>query len=293
MINLKSYIQLFVPPIYYRAKKRLFPKKQPQIHPLPKLEHDRQRMVVIGNGPSLIKTVELYEQQLHEADCVMVNFSARTPLFEQIKPKYYLMVDPGFINNHSIEESVRALVSDLTNKTSWPMTIIMPDSLQSWNSCAELQTNKNISILFYNNKGGNVSKNKLYEVLDEYLVGPPAQTVLNAAIWLSVYWEYKETYIVGADTSFIQDIYVGQENNVLYTVDRHYYNNQEVCPEQIEPEKNGHPFGMDMEHLLDAVHTMYVDYKTLKAYAEWKGVKIYNASEYSMIDCFERKKLNE
>lgn len=290
-MKIKEFIRLFVPPIYYKVKKRLFPKKQPVHHPLPKVEHEKNRMVVIGNGPSLNKTVELYEKQLHEADCVMVNFSARTQFFEQIRPRYYMMADPGFINDRSIEESVKLLVLDLTNKTSWPMTIVMPDSLHVWESCAELQKNQNISILFYNNKGYNVPKNKQYEALDENLVGPPAQTVLNAAIWLSVYWGYKETYIVGADTSFIQDIYVGQKDNVLYTVDRHYYNNQEVCPEEIEPEKNGHRFGFDMEHFLDTVHTMYVDYKMLMSYADWKGVKVYNASEYSMIDCFERKKL--
>ena len=292
MMTAKEFIQLFVPPIYYKVKKRLFPKKQPVHHPLPKVEHSKQRMVIIGTGPSLNKTLELYEQQLHEADCMMVNFSARTPLFEQIRPAYYLMVDPGFLDEDDIDVT-NALIDDLRAKTSWPMTVIMPDLLKVWDKSKELLLNGNINILYYNNKWSNIPQEKLFEAWDKNIIDPPAQTVLNAAIWLSVYWGYKETYIVGADTSFIQDIYVGQKDNILYTMDRHYYDNDEVFPQDVEPEKQGRPFGMTMERLLNAVYTMFKSYRELRGYAEWKGVKIYNASEYSMIDCFERKKLNE
>lgn len=102
---------------------------------------------------------------------------------------------------------------------------------------------------------------------------------------------YKETYLIGADTSFIQDIYVGQKDNVLYTVDTHFYKNKDVYDCDFEPEKHGRKFGMDMEKFLDSVYKMFQSYKELRQYADWKMVKVYNASEYSLIDCFERKKL--
>lgn len=292
-MKIKEFIRLFVPPVYYKVKKRLFLRKEPKIYPLPKLQPQGDKLIIIGNGPSLNQSMKLSGDIICSTPCVMVNFSARTPLFEQIKPKYYVMVDPGFIENKKLSSSINALVDDICNKTSWPMTIVMPDSLKTWNACIDLRMNKNITVLFYNNRWRNVQKDLLFEAWDNNTVNPPAQTVLNTAIWLSIYCGYKETYLIGADTSFIQDIYVGQKDNVLYTIDRHFYDNQEVCPQDIDPKKNGRPFGMTMEQLLDAVHTMYEDYKTLKAYADWKGVKIYNASEYSMIDCFERKKLSE
>lgn len=290
-MSCKEFIRLFVPPIYYKAKKRLIPKKHLIYSPLPKVEHEKNRMVVIGNGPSLNKTVELYEKQLHEADCVMVNFSASTPLFEQICPRYYMMADPGFLHSEEDREAMNALLKALKEKTAWPMTIILPDFLRAWKESAILQENEYITILYYNNSSQKINDDKLFQALDENRVGPPAQTVLNAAVWLSIYWGYQETYIVGADMSYLKDVYVGQKDNVVYTIDRHFYNNNEVCPEKIEPEKGGHKLGMTMEQLFDAVHIMFQSYRQLRGYAEWKGLKLYNASEYSMIDCLERKKL--
>lgn len=293
MANLKSYIQLFVPPIYYKVKKRLFPKKEPQIYPLPKIKPLGDKVIVIGNGPSLNKTMELYGDIVRNTPCVMVNFSANTPMFEDIKPKYYLMADPGFLEDNYVVEAKRALIKALCDKTDWPMTIIMPDFLRAWEGSKELHQNSNITLLFYNNRWKAVPNEKLFEAWDNNETDPPGQTILNTALWLSIYIGYKETYLIGADTSFIQDIYVGQKDNVLYTLDRHFYNNEDVCPEDVEPEKHGRPFGMTMEQLLNAVHIMFQSYNKLRGYAEWKSVKIYNASEYSMIDCFERKRLNE
>lgn len=292
-MSFKDKIRLFVPPIYYKVKKRLFPKKQPAHHPLPKVEHKNDKLVVIGTGPSLNKTIELYGDRLKDYDCLMVNFSARTSVFELIKPKYYIMADPGFITEDSIRESINGLVSDLCCKTTWSMFVILPDSLKSWDGCAKLAEAENINLLFYNNHCANVPSSKLFEAWDKNSIAPPAQTVLNTAIWLSIYLGYVETYLVGADTSFIKDIYVGQKDNILYTIDTHFYDNQEVCPDEIEPERGGRKFGMNMEQILDAVHIMFQSYYQLQKYAEWKGVKIFNASEYSMIDCFERKKMNE
>lgn len=290
-MKVKQFIRLFVPPIYYKVKHAICDSKAPIIHSLPKIEHANEKLVIIGNGPSLNKTVELYGEQLKNSDCIMVNFSARTPFYEQIKPKYYIIADPGFITEDSVRQSINGLVSDLCCKTTWPMYLILPDSLKSWDGCAKLAESNNINLLFYNNRSVEVPSSKLFEAWDENSIAPPAQTVLNAAIWLSIYFGYKETYIVGADTSFIKDIYVGQKDNVLYTIDSHFYDNQTVCPDEIEPEKGGRKFGMNMEQILDAVHIMFQSYYQLQKYAEWKGVKIFNASEYSMIDCFERKKL--
>ena len=289
----KEFIKLFIPPIYYKIKYRLEKLMLKPAIPLPKIVHDKQRMVVIGTGPSLNKTMELYGDRLGDYDCLMVNFSARTPLYEKIRPQYYMMADPGFLHNQNVRESVDKLVVDIRNKTTWPMTVVMSDRLKLWDGGARMSQNKNITVLYYSTKWTEAKNKELFRVWDKNKGYPPAQTVLTTCVWFSIYQGYKETYLVGADTSFIQDIYVGQNDNVLYTIDRHYYQNQDVCPSELEKEKGGRKFDTDMEGILSDVHTMFKEYKLLKRYAEWKGVSIYNASEYSMIDCFERKKLNE
>lgn len=291
-MRIKEFILLFVPPIFFKVKKRLFPKKQPVHHPLPKMEHKNNRMVVIGTGPSLKKTLELYMPQLQQSDCVMVNFSANTPLFEQIKPAYYVMMDPGWITrDEELGESIRACVDAIVSKTTWPMKIVLPSHLRSWWAVNEFKKNRNITVLFDGGVWSLLQGEKLFKALDENRVSPPTYTVLTYCIYMSLYWRYEETYLVGADTTFTRDMYVGQKDNVLYTIDTHYYDNAEVCPEPTDPEFKGHPFGRTMETELYELYMMFYEYRIMREYAEWKGLKLYNASEFSMIDCLERKKL--
>lgn len=292
-MKIKEFIQLFVPPIYYEVKKRLFPKKEQPQHPLPKVIHEGKRMVVIGNGPSLNKTVELYEKQLQEADCMMVNFSACTQLFELICPKFYVMTDPRWVTATGEKlESMKKCVNTIVEKTIWPMTMILPDSFRGWWAIDKLQGNKNITIWFDESGWIKLPEDELFKAFDKNLVCPPSYTVLTYCMYLSLYWGYKETYLVGADTTFTQMAYVGQKDNVVYTIDTHFYNNDEVNPLAKDVEHNGHPFGMSMEEYTEMCHTIFYEYNLLARYAQWKGLKVYNASEYSMIDCFERKKLS-
>lgn len=291
-MKIKEFIRLFVPPVYYEVKKRLFPKPEPEHHPLPKVEHEKNRMVVIGTGPSLTKTIELYEKQLHEADCVMVNFSANTPLFEQLKPAYYVMMDPGWKEKEEeLKESIHACVDAIVTKTNWPMKVVLPSHLRSWWAVEEFKKNSNITVLFDGGVWCPLQGEKLFKALDENRVSTPTYTVLTYCIYMSLYWGYEETYLVGADTSFLKDMYVGQKDNVLYTIDSHYYNNAEVSPEPTDPEFKGRPFGVTMEKELFEIYMMFYEYRIMRSYAEWKELKLYNASEFSMIDCLERKKL--
>ena len=269
----------------------MFSKKEQPHRPLPKIEHKNQRMVVIGNGPSLNKTVELYEQQLIEADCMMVNFSAVTPLFELIRPAYYVMIDNAWIQDEEIKEAVKNCVDAIVTKTQWPMTLVLPARFKTWWALEEFKKNANLTVLFDESDWLKLPEPKLFEAFDQNRVCPPSYTVLTYCLYLSLYWGYQVTYLVGADTTFSQMAYVGQKDNVLYSVDTHFYNNSEVCPLEEEPEKHGRPYGLDMEHYLEMCHSIFYEYNLLARYAKWKGLKVYNSSEYSMIDSFERKKL--
>ena len=292
----KEFIRLFVPPICGVIKHKLCPPREPDRHPMPMRERKGDKMIVIGNGPSLNKTIEKYLDVLQNTECMMVNEACITPLFELLTPIAYLLVDPVYFKEEGTTDfsSIRdSVIEALVSKTKWPMMVIMPHQAKQSSFANRISKNPNIRVLHYEDTWRNQEEVSKFEAWDKNMVCPPSQTVLNTAIWLSIYWGYRVTYIVGADTSFIQDIYVGQKDNLLYTVDSHFYKNEDVYDSKEEPEQHGRPFNMDMEELLKAVHTMFADYKELRKYADWKGVKVYNASEYSMIDCFERKKLSE
>ena len=288
----KELIQLFVPPIYYKVKRRLFLKKKQEVHPLVMREHNGERMVVIGNGPSLNMSIELYEQQIKESDIIMVNFAAMTDLFLKLRPSVYLLVDPGWFNpSPSLVESCTRCVDTIVSRTHWPMTIVMPKAAQHGYFVAKFKENSNIDVLYYEDGWQIPDGMTQFEAWDKNIICPPAQTVLNTAVWLSIYWEYKETYIIGADTSFVADLHVDQETNIVYSIDTHFYSNDQLPVDDYDKKNHRRTFGTKLYEEYFTAGIALRDYWAMREYADWKGVKVYNASEYSWIDAFERKKL--
>ena len=290
----KEFLLLFVPPIFFRLKKSLFPKQEIDYCSIPKINRSGDKMIVIGNGPSLNKSIELYGDIISQTTCMMVNESCMTPLFETIKPAFYFLVDPVYYddeNNKHYVPTRNDVIDSLISKTIWPMSIIMPKYARGCNLVERLRANNNIKVLYYETNWKIPNNLTQYEAWDENLVIPPGQTVLNTAVWLSIYWGYPETYLIGADTSFLADLRVDQETNVLYTVDTHFYSNEEVYKERYDSQKQRRPVRTNLYTELFSIGTALKAYWELRGYADWKGVKVYNASEYSWIDAFERKKL--
>ena len=64
----------------------------------PDIGNERQQrgIVILGNGPSLNDTVASATDFLATHDLLAVNFAASTPLFNQLRPNYYLLADPHF-----------------------------------------------------------------------------------------------------------------------------------------------------------------------------------------------------
>lgn len=292
-MRIKNYIRLFLPPVYYRAKSLLFPSKI-EASPLKQIKHNSNRAVIIGNGPSLNESINNYKEEIINSDIICVNFFASTELYEELKPKVYVFADPEwFFTSERIKDSINNLFQNITDKTTWPMTIIVPLTAKNAPMVNVLKQNDNISIHFYRNSYQDIGKITKFEAWDKNLIGPPAQTVLNVCLYLSLYWGYEETYLIGADTSFLEDIRIDQENNDILTYDKHFYKNENIMIDKNVFNRSHmrvYP-GWKLHDLIHAFANMFGDYAELKKYADYKGLNVYNASEYSWINCFERKKL--
>lgn len=292
-MQLKRIIQLFLPPIYYKAKKWLLHKSESERYPLPKIEQTIDRMIVIGNGPSMNETIKNNLEILQHSECVMVNFAANTELYEQIKPSVYLLVDPVWYSEDEHKQQLtKSCINAITSKTEWSVCIVMPRCAIGCYAVERFKKNSNLQVLFYEDGWVKPIGMTQFEAWDKNMIAPPAQTVLNTAVWLSIYWGYKETYLVGADTSWHTELKMDQDTNVLYTIDTHFYDNKEVYGDFYDDKQNRRPIGSKLHEELFAEATALKEYCELRKYADWKGVKVYNASEYSWIDAFERKKLN-
>jgi len=287
----KDTIRLFIPPIYYKLRERKRNRSLAVSEPLPMRERKGDRLIIVGNGPSLNQSMEKYREEIQHSECLMVNFSAASPLYEEIKPAVYVLSDAAWFTLHTKTESIQNMVDCLIRKTAWPMTIVIPSQYSDWWAKEQLMTNPNITIWHDNGRWLIMPEEQLFEAFDKNVCCPPSYTVLTYSLYLPLYWGYPETYIIGADTSFVKDAYVDQQTNQLFTIDTHFYNAKDVRPEGLLSAEKGRPFNKTMLALAEQFHSVMYEYNLLNRYAQWKGLKVYNASEFSMIDCFERKKL--
>lgn len=294
-MNIRLVGKLLLPPVCLLIYRRLrYGKPKLQQSALPQIERHTGRMVIIGNGPSLNESVEKYKVQIVDSDRIAVNFFASSELYEVLKPNIYVFADPAFFNiPENQKSSIGALFKNLIEKTTWPMRMVVPISARNAVSLNSILANKYISLDFYYNGQQDVGNMTKFEAWDNNLIGPPAQNVLNVALYLSLYWGYEETYLIGADSSFLEDLRVDQETNELFSIDTHFYKRQQVyCDKKLIDAKRGRVMSdWTLHGLIYAYGKMFDGYYELKQYADYKGLKVYNASEYSWINVFERKKL--
>lgn len=296
MKRIKYIFKQCLPPFLYKLCRRFSKttKKNEELTPLPVCKNASDKLVIIGNGPSLNTTMLKYKDVITESNCLMVNEAALTDLYDMIKPVIYMLVDPKFYEEKGYElykDTLSSLVEEIVTETKWDMTIVMPCRAKKSYAVERFKENSNLNVVFYED-GLELPENvSLMDAWDKNLISPPAQTVLNTAVWLSIYWGYKSTYIVGADTSWHTQLQMDQYTNELYTEDNHFFDNKKIYNKEFDSECNRRVLKLKLHEELFAEANALKSYWELRKYADWKGVRIYNASEYSWIDAFERKKI--
>lgn len=244
---------------------------------------------LLANGPSLSKDIERHSDEMGHADKMAVNFMAIDEKFAMLKPNLYLLCDPAyFAPDDKLEDGLCAKIHKLrqvmADVVSWKMELIIPYSARggAWESL--MTANKNISILHY------WDGVQFLEFADDFSgwmrnrYGPPAETVMNAAVYLGIFWRYPQIVLLGADTSFHAMIHVEQDTNRLYKLDEHFYG----VEKRYLYDDSRHAAPSRMSAQLRSVLIVFQWYDKLRAFADWAGVKIVNASSFSWIDAFER-----
>ena len=271
-------------------------RNQPIGDPLPMRERKGDKMIIIGNGPSLNKSLEKYKDVICNTECIAVNFFASTDMFKVVRPAVYLLNDNAFFDiPENLKSSVDKLLTNIVDNTNWEMTVVLPCTEKKAKLIEILSHNPYIKIIYFNYVIKQITDiTKRNKAWDNNSIAPPEATVLNVAVWLSLYWGYPETYLIGADTSWIEDLKVDQDTNQLYTIDRHFYNNSDVYNEKnlINSDEHKRILPNSIYEELRSITACFKNYEDLENYAKWKGLKVYNASEYSLIDAFERKKID-
>jgi len=296
IMKYNKFTKLFIPPIviFIRNKWLNFVyRKTSYLSTIGKISSSRDSLIVIGNGPSLTDSIRRFKDEIMAKDSIAVNSFCISDYYTEIKPQYYLLVDPAYFGDiDTYPDSLKKVVLDfkrsMIDKTSWDINLIVPDMAKNSWLLSEVRENPSIHVYFFNMTNlVSVSSEKLkFKAWDNNLIAPPTQTCLNTCVWLGIFLRYKCIYLIGADTSWIEQLHVDQETNEVYTIDSHFYGKKkQLLYADVEgkvPKK--------LHEELNCISRALSLYWELKYYADYAGVKIFNLSKYSLIDAYERRK---
>ena len=244
-------------------------------------EGEGKRMLILGNGPALKQDLAEHLEEIKEGPSMEVNFAANAPEFFQVRPAYYIMIDPDFFNQ-PYSEMVSLLIANL-KKVDWDMLMFVP-----MDKVAQMRRdigNSRIDIVGINPVGVEGWGSLESWAYSTGLGMPRPRNVLIAAIMAVIAMGFKEIYLLGADHSWSRTLSVDEENYVV-SVQPHFYKDNPVAVA-----KSRELFrGVRIHEVMESYSIAFRSYHRIKRFADKKGIHIYNATTGSFIDAFPRKK---
>ncbi len=241
-------------------------------------------IVVMGNGPSLAKTIAEHGDRLATMPTMAVNFAAIAPEFSRLRPEYYIMVDPLFFAPSDQPNMVR--LRQALAAVDWDMTLIVPQGKVAALDPA-ITANKHIHPLCINAVGLEGWQWLTHWAYTHRLGMPRPRNVLIPAIMTAAWLGFGTIYVAGADHSWMRTIAVDDDNNVI-SVQPHFYKDDASEQKRVDTTYRGY-------RLHDIVHSFYVafrSYHLLQAWARSRHIDIFNITPGSYIDAFERRTLD-
>lgn len=246
--------------------------------------------ILLGNGPSLRADLEKYASTLRKHSLLCVNGFSLSNAYTDLKPAYYLMLDPAFWESRN--SNIESIMQSITTKTNWTLHLYLPHAAKGTDNMKLLSTNPHIVIHYFNYivyKGFSGLGNTLFRL---GWAAPQCQNVLVAAIFIAVNAGHKNVVLLGADHSWHENIIV-KDDNIVYTKEVHFYDNLEQCRFIPFPKDLNTSETRTMDDLFLAWSKVFKGYFMLKKYATSRGSEIFNASAKSYIDAFSRTTLDD
>ena len=254
---------------------------------MPKIK--TESCAILGNGPSLKTSLEKHKDFFQKHSLICVNMFALTEEYSVLKPEFYVLLDPAFwLSDIKV---VTDTLEAIKIKTTWPIQIFIPQLSSKISRFKELpKLNKHVSIVYFNYSIFNGFKLIGHWLFSKNLAMPQSQNVLVAALFLSINLGFKKIYLFGADHTWHENLHV-DENNILCIKNLHFYDKEKII-EFIPFKKHTQT---DETFKIHEIFTTwgktFYGYIALENYSKYRSSKIYNASEISFIDAFERKKI--
>jgi hypothetical protein len=287
---MRSNIQTFLENIFYTSLS--IPKivlKSTFFGNTPNQSFDGKEAVILGNGPSLNQSLVQHADFIKDKFCLAVNLFCATEAYNQIKPSVLVMAAPEFFDPNvdpSYEPSVNAFFDGLINSTQWPLTFVVPHEIKKFKGWQNrIASNSNIQIQYFNNTPVEGFEWFCGWMMNWGLAMPRPHNVLIPSLIYALRMGFKSIYLFGADHSWLQNIWVDDENRVLL-VQKHFYDEHSAKPNMMLKRGKG---GRNMAEVLDKFLNTFKAYYLIGNFAEGRNQKIFNCTPDSYIDAFERR----
>lgn len=245
---------------------------------------NNKRLFVIGNGPSVNVDIAGFEDSLSREDVIMVNQALTSPLAFQIKPKYYVLMDPFYMGIYDEKAGIdfKSRVDALNEafvKVDWEMCLLVSYihyKKRINGRCIKVENNF-IKVCTFNSLELYSFKSLQKIFYKHNFAIPSGINVLIAALSCGVVLGYKEIYLLGANSDWHKQLSVDSQNR-LYTYDAHYYDGG--VPEKVF---SNYTVAFVFKNIAQA----------FRAYEELGKMSfgITNCTSKSMIDAFPRVSL--
>lgn len=238
---------------------------------------------ILANGSSLKNVIAEHVDFFAKRDTLVLNHFASSPVFWNIKPKYYVLLDPAYFGglvSDELKARIPTLMDNLS-KVDWPMILYIPYSKSVVKEASNRLNNPNISILPFNATriiGLNAFRNFMYK---QNLGLPSSKNVLLPSILLMLNKGYKKVYLYGAEFSWTKTYSVELESGNIYSDDTHFYDKTRI------PLKKG-GFKFDLSCMVESLSAT----EYLEDYSNSINANIVNRTVGSYIDAFSYENPN-
>ncbi|MFZ4454899.1 MAG: hypothetical protein ACOYOT_01630 [Bacteroidales bacterium] len=244
-----------------------------------------EQLLILANGPSLNTTIQNSSDFVHEKTLLAVNFFVSSPSFVNLKPQLYVIADPFFWTNPT---QMNKFFTELNAKTSWDLLLFVPSQAFKVNEWEEIiKENNNIKLQKYNStpiEGGQWFCNLVFKM---GFGVPRPHNVLIPSLIIGLNQPFKTIYIAGADHSWLTEISVNDDNQLLMN-QKHFYDQDQTKAATVKRRD------FSVARIHNTLYHMYVAFKSyfvILHYANYLDKKIINVTPGSFIDAFERKNL--
>ena len=185
--------------------------------------HKGETANILANGPSLNAELKiLQEENMRLENSLVVNYFSFSPLFFQIKPKYYCLADPLFFSESRYTESVYKLFMNLNN-VSWKMELFV--WIQGVDTIKKYVQNKNITIVGISTLQYEGFESKRNEFLKTGRAVPSFVNVTIMGLYVLLNRGYDTINLYGVDHTFLKEIVIDDEND-LCVLNHHFYGDE-------------------------------------------------------------------